>query len=156
MDWLEILKYIAAIASGLAAAIPLVIQLVKYIKQAVKEKNWGVVLEKVMKLMETAETKFKDGAERKEWVLAMLKASADGINYDIDYDAIADMIDSLCDMSNVINPATPANKVNVYTLYMNLVRLHTYRLQNYLVLYLKLIFWHQQALFGHQNQSTHS
>lgn len=26
MDWLEILKYIAAIASGLAAAIPLVIQ----------------------------------------------------------------------------------------------------------------------------------
>ena len=95
MDWLEILKYIAAIASGLAAAIPLVIQLVKYIKQAVKEKNWGVVLEKVMKLMETAETKFKDGAERKEWVLAMLKASADGINYDIDYDAIADMIDSL-------------------------------------------------------------
>ena len=84
---------------------------VKYIKQAVKEKNWGVVLEKVMKLMETAETKFKDGAERKEWVLAMLKASADGINYDIDYDAIADMIDSLCDMSKVINPATPANKV---------------------------------------------
>lgn len=57
------------------------------------------------------ETKFKDGAERKEWVLAMLKASADGINYDIDYDAIADMIDSLCDMSKVINPATPANKV---------------------------------------------
>lgn len=70
MDWLEILKYIAAIASGLAAAIPLVM-----------------------------------------WVLAMLKASADGINYDIDYDAIADMIDSLCDMSKVINPATPANKV---------------------------------------------
>ena len=57
--------------------------------------------------------KFKDGAERKEWVLAMLKASADGINYDIDYDAIADMIDSLCDMSKVINPATPANKVTV-------------------------------------------
>lgn len=55
MDWLEILKYIAAIASGLAAAIPLVIQLVKYIKQAVKEKNWGVVLDKVMKLMETAQ-----------------------------------------------------------------------------------------------------
>lgn len=49
--------------------------------------------------------------EEKEWVLAMLKASADGINYDIDYDAIADMIDSLCDMSKVINPATPANKV---------------------------------------------
>ena len=109
MDWTEILKYIAAIASGLAATIPLVIQLVKYIKQAVKERNWGVVLDKVMKLMEAAESKFKDGAERKEWVLAMLKASADGINYDIDYDAIANMIDSLCDMSKVINPSTSAS-----------------------------------------------
>lgn len=103
MDWMEILKLVAAIASGLVAAIPLAIQLVKYVKQAIKEKNWGIVLQKVMDLMETAETKFTEGAERKEWVLAMLKASADGINYDIDYDAIAEMIDRLCNMSKVIN-----------------------------------------------------
>lgn len=103
MDWVEILKFVAAIASGLAAAIPLAIQLVKYVKQAIKEKNWGIVLQKVMDLMETAETKFAEGAERKEWVLAMLKASADGINYDIDYDAIAEMIDRLCSMTKVIN-----------------------------------------------------
>lgn len=106
MDWLEILKLIAAIASGLAAAIPLAIQLVKYVKQAVKEKNWNIVLQKVMDLMETAETKFAEGAERKEWVLAMLKASADGINYDIDYDAIAEMIDRLCAMSKIVNTNT--------------------------------------------------
>ena len=36
----------------------------------------------------------------------MLKASADGINYDIDYDAIGEMIDRLCDMSKIINPNT--------------------------------------------------
>lgn len=106
MEWTEVLKYIAAIASGLAATIPLVIQLVKYIKQAVKEKNWSVVMNKVLQLMETAETKFSEGAERKEWVLAMLKASADGLNFDIDYDAIGEMIDSLCDMSKIINPST--------------------------------------------------
>jgi len=108
MDWVEVLKCIAAIASGLAATIPLVNQLIKYVKQAAKEKNWNVVLDKVMRLMETAETKFKDGAERKEWVLAMLKASADSINYDIDYDVVGEMIDSLCAMSKVINPAVPA------------------------------------------------
>lgn len=107
MDWMEILKLIAVIASGLAAAIPLAIQLVKYVKQAVKERNWNIVLEKVMDLMETAETKFAEGAERKEWVLAMLKAGADGINYDIDYDAIADMIDRLCDMSKIVNATAP-------------------------------------------------
>lgn len=109
MDWLEILKLIAAIASGLAAAIPLAIQLVKCAKQVVKEKNWNIVIQKVMDLMETAETKFAEGAERKEWVLAMLKAGADGINYDIDYDAIAEMIDRLCDMSKIVN-ATASEK----------------------------------------------
>ena len=107
MDWLEILKLIAAIASGLAATIPLVIQLVKYVKLAVKERNWDVLLKKVMELMEIAEEKFEGGAERKEWVLAMLKAGADGINYDIDYDAIADMIDRLCDMSKIVNATAP-------------------------------------------------
>ena len=60
--------------------------------------------------MQIAETKFNEGAERKEWVLAMLRASASGINYDIDYEAIGDMIDSLCSMSKVINNAIPANK----------------------------------------------
>lgn len=107
MEWTDLLQYIAAIVSGLAAAIPLIIQLVKYVEQAAKEKNWGIVLDKVMTLMETAETKFKEGAERKEWVMAMLKASADGINYDINYDAISEMIDSLCDMSRIINRASP-------------------------------------------------
>lgn len=106
MEWSEILRYIAAIVSGLAAAVPLVIQLIKYVKQAAKEKNWNIVFNKVVELMQVAEQKFSEGAERKEWVLAMLKAGADGINYDIDYDAIAEMIDSLCAMSKVVNPAT--------------------------------------------------
>lgn len=101
MEWVD---YVVAILSGLAATIPLVVQLIKYVKQAVKERNWAQVLEKVISLMETAETKFKEGAERKEWVLAMLKASADSINFDIDYNAVSEMIDKLCDMSNVINP----------------------------------------------------
>lgn len=100
MEWV---KYVVAILSGLAASIPLVIKLVQYVKEAIKEKNWSLVMEKVVSLMETAEEKFSEGAERKEWVLAMLKASADGINYDIDYDAIGDMIDALCDMSKVVN-----------------------------------------------------
>lgn len=103
MEWV---KLIISILSGLAAAIPLVIKLVEYVQKAVKERNWNQVLKMVMNLMETAEKKFKSGAERKEWVLSMLKASADSINYDIDYQAIGEMIDNLCDFSKVINPAT--------------------------------------------------
>jgi len=107
MEWID---YVVSILAGLAATIPLIVQLVKYVKAAVKEKNWADVLDKVIKLMETAESKFADGAERKEWVLAMLKASADSINFDIDYETIGNMIDKLCNMSNVINPPASAKK----------------------------------------------
>ena len=103
MEWV---KLIISILSGLIATIPLVIKLVEYVQKAVKERNWNQVLKMVMNLMETAETKFESGAERKEWVLSMLKASVDSINYDIDYQVISEMIDSLCDFSKIINPAT--------------------------------------------------
>lgn len=106
MDWV---KLIVSVLAGLATAIPLVVELVKYVQKAAKEKNWSKVLEMVMSLMQSAEGKFETGAERKEWVLAMVKASADNINYDIDVTAIGNLIDSLCDMSKVIN-AQPAGK----------------------------------------------
>lgn len=105
MEWV---KLALAIISGLATAIPLVIKLVEYVQKATKEKNWNKMLELVIDLMEQAETKFEEGADRKEWVLAMVKASADTINYDVDIDAVSAMIDSLCDMSKVVN-ATDSN-----------------------------------------------
>ena len=100
------INYIIAILTGLATAIPLVINLTKYVKKAVKEKNWNQVVQLVMNLMKEAEKKFDTGAEKKEYVLSMIKASADTINYDIDMDAISDLIDSLCNMSKVVNAPT--------------------------------------------------
>lgn len=105
MEWV---KLALAIISGLATAIPLVIKLVEYVQKATKEKNWNKMLELVIDLMEQAETKFEEGADRKEWVLAMVKASADTINYDVDIEAVSAMIDSLCAMSKVVN-ATDSN-----------------------------------------------
>lgn len=32
-----------------------------------------------------------------------VKASADTVNYDLDMDKISDLIDSLCDMSKIVN-----------------------------------------------------
>lgn len=99
----EWVKLIVSVLSGLAATIPLVIQLVKYVQRAIKERNWPEVVRIVMGYMERAETMFEKGADRKEWVLAMVKASADTIKYEIDMEEISALIDSLCDMSKVIN-----------------------------------------------------
>lgn len=100
MNWLEL---IVSVLSGLAVVIPLVVKLVEYVQKATKEKNWNELLKLVMNLMEQAEGKFTNGADRKEWVLMMVKASADTINYDIDLDAVAQLIDSLCEMTKVVN-----------------------------------------------------
>lgn len=106
MEWVQVA---VSILTGLAAAIPLVTQLVKYIQKARKEKNWSKVVDLVVNLMQEAETKLTEGADKKQWVLAMVKASADTIDYEVDLEQIGDLIDSLCDMSRVVNaaPATP-------------------------------------------------
>nr|DAU64859.1 MAG TPA: holin [Caudoviricetes sp.] len=99
----NVVNIIVSILTGIATAIPLIVQLVKYVKKAIQEKNWNQLVTMVMNLMEEAEKKFTTGAERKEWCLAMVKASADTINYPIDLDAVSALIDSLCDMSKVVN-----------------------------------------------------
>ena len=101
MDWMD---FVVDVLSGLAVAIPLIIGLVKYVKEAIKEKNWKKLMDLVMNLMVQAEAKFDNGVERKEWVLMMVKASADTIDYDIDLNVVAEMIDSLCSLTKVVNP----------------------------------------------------
>ena len=103
IEWLQLA---VSVLAGLATAIPLAIKLVEYVQKAVREKNWGKVLDMVMKYMETAEEKFDNGADRKEWVLAMVKASADTVDYDIDMAAISKLVEDLCKMSKTVNAPT--------------------------------------------------
>lgn len=100
---MELLKLIISALPGIVAIITLIYQLVKYVQQTIKEKRWPELLAMVMKYMEKAETMFENGADKKEWVMAMIKASADTVKYSIDMDVISEMIDSMCDMSNVVN-----------------------------------------------------
>lgn len=108
MQWYEIL---VSVLTGLAATIPLVVKLVEYVQKAVKEKNWNELLALVTRLMQEAEGKFDNGDERREWVLMMVKASADTINYDIDLNQVAAMIDSLCAMTKVVNAPKVEEKI---------------------------------------------
>ena len=99
------IQLIPSIVAGLLTAIPLVIKLVEFVQKAIKEKNWNILLNMVMNYMAIAEEKFETGAERKEWVLAMIEESAATINYDIDMIVISDLIDNLCSMSKKVNVA---------------------------------------------------
>lgn len=99
-EWVEI---IVSILSGLAVTIPLVVKLVQYVQLVVKEKNWQKLLELITHFMQEAEQKFATGAEKKDYVMLAIKASAGAVNYDIDLEVVSKLIDDLTSMSKVVN-----------------------------------------------------
>lgn len=102
MTW----NIVISILSGLAVCIPIVIKLVDTIYNHAKEKNWTAIVELVLQFMKEAETKYNDGAERKEYVLNMIEVSAKQINYNYNEEAkekVSSMIDSICNASKTIN-----------------------------------------------------
>ena len=99
-NWVNL---IVSVLSGLVVIIPLIYKLIEFVQKATREKNWADLLRLVTNLMTEAEAKFATGAERKDYVLLAVKASADTVNYDIDMDVVSKMIDDLCEMSKVVN-----------------------------------------------------
>jgi hypothetical protein len=103
MEFMDILNLILAILTGLSTAIPLVIQLVKYIKLAIKEKNFGKIMKVALELMAEAEANYATGAERKEYVMDSITTLSNTLDYDVDLDAVSAMIDAIVASSKQIN-----------------------------------------------------
>ena len=103
MEWYEI---VISILSGLVAVIPLVVKLVEMTVAYTKEKNWNRIIVMVTEYMTTAETMFKNGADKKSWVMEMVKTSAKVSNFDLteeNLEKISVLIDELCALSKQIN-----------------------------------------------------
>lgn len=100
MDWLQTIIYLLPTITTL---VVLVVKLVQAVQKAVKEKNWNQLVDMVMSYMVEAEEKFSDGATRKEWVMAMIRNSAELVNYDINMDEVSILIDKLSAMSKKVN-----------------------------------------------------
>lgn len=113
MDFNYWIQIAISILSGIAVAIPLIIKLVNVVKDSVKEKNWNLLMKMTMDYMTEAEKNIASGAERKEWVMSMVIASAVNINYpmtDDDVKKIEDLIDAICDASKILNNSEERNK----------------------------------------------
>lgn len=100
---MDVVKYIVFSIPDFAIIVFLIIELVRFVKKAIKEKNWSVILKLLTDYMMAAEEMFDSGAERKEWVLKMIESSAKNINYELDIELISQKIDELCAMSKVVN-----------------------------------------------------
>lgn len=108
---MEILELLIEILGGLVVVIPLVIKLVEYVKKSALEKNWNNLIRLLLNLIATAEEKFDNGADRKQWVIAMVQASANTINYPISEKELGDLIDNLVALTKKVNVAIPEAEI---------------------------------------------
>ena len=107
---MDILYLIIEVLTGLTILIPLMLKLIEYVKKATKEKNWNNLIRLTMELMAAAEEKFDNGADRKEWVIAMVQASANTINYPVTEKELGDLIDNLVKLTKEVNYTIDAIK----------------------------------------------
>lgn len=106
MDFDSWVNLIVNILSSLVIIIPLGVKLFNTLKTLTKEQNWPVLMGYAIKYMTTAEKNISGGAEKKDWVLSALKATASNIGYELtdeDLAKIGEMIDDICDASKTIN-----------------------------------------------------
>ena len=100
---MEILNMILSIITGLCTCIPLMIQLVKYVKIAIAEKNFGNVMKIVIDLLPEAEEKFNTGEEKKEYVMSKVQSLSKSLGHEIDMDSVSEMIDSIIAVTKQVN-----------------------------------------------------
>lgn len=98
-----IIAIVVNVILAVGIATPLVIALVKYVRQSIQEKNWNNLIKLVLELISTAEEKFETGAERKEWVISMVRVAENQINFDIDEEMLGNLIDDLVDLTKKVN-----------------------------------------------------
>lgn len=98
--WMNI---VLPIISGLVATIPLVIKLVDVAQKSAKAKNWEAVIQLVLALMKEAEQNYTNGADKKQYVMSSIKAMEKSLQYDIDENAIGELIDAVVDATRKIN-----------------------------------------------------
>jgi len=103
VKWINIL---VQILSGVAACIPLVIELVAVVHKLIQEKRWNEIVIHTFDLMADAEAKFERGAEKKSYVMDAIKMLAQKIHFNYDEEAerkVSEMIDAVCGLSKEIN-----------------------------------------------------
>ncbi len=99
----NIVQYIVSILVGLAICIPVVVGLIRSVRQNVEEKRWDLLMKKVIAFMVTAEEQFKTGSVKKDFVLCMAQTAAEEIGVPFDEEKVGAMIDAMVELSKQIN-----------------------------------------------------
>ena len=99
----SVLEYVLCIATGIIVSIPVVVQLVKYVKKLAHEKQWNVLIKEMLGLMVVAEEQYEKGSVKKDFVLSMCRKLCADLNIEFDEEKVGAMIDAMVELSKQIN-----------------------------------------------------
>ena len=97
------LDTVICILSGAAVCLPLMIRLLRFASDSVRQKSWQGVVSLAAELMAQAEQEIACGSDRREWVINMTLAAAGKLGCEIGRDELGKIIDELCAMAKRVN-----------------------------------------------------
>lgn len=106
MDIIKWIEIIISILVGVATCIPLVLTLVKVIKESAQQGNWNKIVKVVIDQMVEAEKNYTEGAAKKAWVMNQMRVLAKTLDYnytEIEEQKVSEMIDAICEGAKIIN-----------------------------------------------------
>ena len=99
----EYIDLIIAICGAISVIVPLAIKYYNAIKALIKEKNYVKILDIMRGAATEAEKLYESGAERREYVLNIIKVSCDNLKVDYDEKRFDEELTKLIDATKEIN-----------------------------------------------------
>lgn len=99
-EWIDL---IVAICGAISVIVPLAIKYIKAIKTIIKEKNYAKILEIMKDAAVEAEKLYKDGAEKRKYVLDIIKVSCDDLKVEYDEAKFDDALTNFIAATKAIN-----------------------------------------------------
>lgn len=100
MDGIELFKTIANI---LLIIVPLTYSIVSTLVNIIKTKNWNKLVELIYQWVVEAEQNYTAGADKKAWVMSMIKSTCKTMKIEFDENKFSSMIDSIVDITKQVN-----------------------------------------------------
>lgn len=110
--WVGLIVLICTAIGAIVGLVPTVLKLRTALKEIAKNKDYAKLIKIAKKAMAAAQASGQSGPEKKEMVLAAIKAGAAEAGVVIDDEAVNKLCDSIDDLKNFFNEMKKADEAS--------------------------------------------
>ena len=109
--WVGLITLICGLIAAIATLVPTFVKLFNTVKELVKEKNWKKITQIAINAIRAAEQSGMSGADKKEMVIAAVKAGCAEAGIELDDEQLVRLADYIDEMIKYFNDMTAATKI---------------------------------------------